>query len=274
MIIAPAIDIRGGKCVRLVQGDYDRETVFGDDPAAMAEKWAASGAEVLHLVDLDGAKSGRSDNAAAVQEILRRFDAIARAATGATDGTTESAKPVTELGGGIRDIDAAARWLDLGIDRVILGTVAVTDPQTVVKCVERFGSRIWVGIDARKGKVAVSGWTEGTDREATDLAREVEEIGAGGIIYTDIDRDGTGKGVNAEATAKLATSVRCPVFASGGVHSTEDVTRLLEASAAQRRSGGRDITGVVVGRALYDGTVTLGQLLAAAATRGDGGDVC
>ena len=262
MIVIPAIDIRGGKCVRLVQGDYDRETVFGEDPAAMAERWARSGASALHLVDLDGARSGRSDNATAVEGILERLRTVA--------AEQQRHRPiVTELGGGIRDVDAAARWLDIGIDRVILGTVAVTDPDVVTVCCERYPGRVWVGIDARAGRVAVSGWTEGTDRDVLELAAEVEGCGAGGIIYTDIDRDGTGVGVNAEATARLAGAVRCPVYASGGVHSTVDIERLTNASAAL---SGREIAGMIVGRALYDGAVTLEELMAAAT--GAAGDRC
>jgi len=255
LIVVPAIDIRAGKCVRLIQGDYDRETVFGDDPAAMAERWAGSGASALHLVDLDGARSGRSDNATAVEAIVERLRTVA-----AEQGRDRPI--VTDLGGGIRDGDAAARWLDIGIDRVILGTVAVTDPDVVTLCCERYPGRVWVGIDARAGRVAVSGWTEGTDRDVLELAAEVEGCGAGGIIYTDIDRDGTGAGVNAEATARLASAVRCPVYASGGVHSAADVERLASASAA---FPGNDIAGVIVGRALYDGAVTLEELIAVAA---------
>ena len=265
MIVVPAIDIRDGKCVRLVQGDYDRETVFGDDPAAMAVRWVRGGATTLHLVDLDGARTGRSDNAAAVEAILERLRGV------------EAQSPVvTELGGGIRDAETAARWLDLGIDRVILGTVAVTDPDVVKVSCDRFPGRVWVGIDARAGRVAVSGWTEGTDRDALELAREVEGLGASGIIYTDIDRDGTGAGVNAAATARLARAVGCPVYASGGVHSADDVRRLLSANAADSsgpadsaspagRGGAGTVAGVIVGRALYDGAVSLEELLDAAA---------
>lgn len=258
MIIVPAIDIRAGRCVRLVQGDYERETVFADDPAAMAERWAREGATHLHLVDLDGARSGRSDNAAAVTAILARLR-----------GLKDKYRVVTELGGGIRDVEAVARWLDLGIDRVILGTVAVTAPDVVQACCQRFPDRVWVGIDARQGRVAVSGWTAGTERDALDLAREVEGRGAGGIIYTDIDRDGTGAGVDAEATVRLARAVACPVYASGGVRSTDDVRRLAAAGSATAAAGqaggcGATIAGVIVGRALYDGAVSLEDLLDAA----------
>lgn len=248
MIVVPAIDIRGGRCVRLVQGDYARETVFGEEPADMARRWMREGATSLHLVDLDGAKSGRRDNEPAVRGILR--------------AVTESAsrggvRPTTQLGGGIRDLGSVEFWLGAGIDRVILGTAAVREPSLVEAAAARFPGRVWVGIDARDGKVAVDGWTKTTEREAADLAAEMQQRGAAGIIYTDIGRDGTGKGVNVEATAALADRLRIPVFASGGVHSCEDVVRL-------RAAGGKGIAGVIVGRALYDGAVMLADLLSAA----------
>ena len=248
MLIVPAIDIRGGKCVRLVQGDYARETVFSEDPAAMARRWIGEGARALHLVDLDGAKQGSVANRAAVEAIV---SAVRDAAE----------RPVlVELGGGIRDVDACGRWLDAGLDRVILGTIAVRDPDVVSAAAKRFPGRIWVGLDARDGKVAVAGWTEATVLEAVPFARDMERRGAAGIIYTDIERDGTGRGVNAEATAALARAVDIPVVASGGVASTKDVERLVA------RGSDRDhrIAGVVVGRALYDGSVTLAELLRAA----------
>lgn len=247
MLIVPAIDIRGGKCVRLVQGDYDRETVFGDEPADMARRWLAEGASALHLVDLDGARDGSSENHAAVERILQ---AVA-------SGADDQAPPVTELGGGIRDAAGARRWLEAGIDRVILGTVAVASPEIVDEVSGLFPGRVWVGIDARDGKVAVAGWTETTDTDAVELARDVERRGAAGIIYTDIARDGTGGGVNVDATAAVADAVTVPVFASGGVHSTDDVRRL-------RAVEGRGVAGVIVGRALYDGSVSLAGLLAEA----------
>lgn len=250
MIIAPAIDIRGGRCVRLFQGDYHRETVFSDDPAAMAARWVREGGRVIHLVDLDGARSGRSDNRAAVEAIVAEVARLRRE-SGLDD------EVCLELGGGIRDLDAVEHWLGSGIDRVILGTVAVTEPKIVTRAAARFPGRVWVGIDARRGKVAVSGWTEGTAVEAAVLARDAQERGAGGIIYTDIDRDGTGNGVNVEATAELAESLTIPVYASGGVSSVDDIKRLATA-------GNRCISGVVVGRALYDGVVTLADMLAAA----------
>lgn len=244
MLIVPAIDIRDGKCVRLLRGDYARETVYGDDPAAMAVRWVEQGASTLHLVDLDGARSGRSDNESAVRAILAAL------------ASRPGARVTTELGGGIRDANAVARWLEAGLDRVILGTVAVTEPDVVSRAADRFPGRVWVGIDARDGKVAVAGWEKGTETSATALARDVEGRGAAGIIYTDIERDGTRTGVNVDATARLAAAVGIPVFASGGVGSAADVDALCAA--------GSKIAGVIVGRALYDGAATLADLLAAA----------
>jgi phosphoribosylformimino-5-aminoimidazole carboxamide ribotide isomerase len=248
VIVVPAIDIRGGKCVRLVQGDYARETVFGDEPADMARRWMREGATALHLVDLDGAKSGRRDNEQAVSGILRAV---------AEHASRGGARPTTQLGGGIRDLGSVEFWLGAGVDRVILGTAAVREPSLVETAAKGFPGRVWVGIDARDGKVAVDGWTKTTAHAAADLACEMQERGAAGIVYTDIGRDGTGKGVNVEATAALADRLKIPVFASGGVHSCGDVAKL-------RAVGGKGIAGVVVGRALYDGKVALADLLAAA----------
>jgi phosphoribosylformimino-5-aminoimidazole carboxamide ribotide isomerase len=249
VLVIPAIDIRGGNCVRLVQGDYSQETVFGTEPARIARRWLVSGARALHVVDLDGAKSGTAANAAAVRGIL----AEARALRG-----SQSEPPVTvQLGGGIRDAEAAGRWLDEGIDRVILGTIAVNAPSVVSEICRRFPGRAWVGIDARGGKVAVSGWTAPTTRDAVELAREAEARGAAGVVFTDIDRDGTGRGVDVAAVAEIARALRVPVIASGGVRTVEDVRSLRELGAGV-------VSGVIVGRALYDGAVTLEALLAAA----------
>jgi len=249
VIVVPAIDIRGGKCVRLVQGDYARETIFGEEPADMARRWMSAGATALHLVDLDGAKSGRRDNESAVRGVLRAVEEDAR---------ERGSRPTTQLGGGIRDIASVELWLEAGIGRVILGTAAVREPSLVETAATRFPGRVWVGIDARDGNVAVDGWTRTTERSAFELATEMQDRGAAGIIYTDIARDGTGKGVNVEATAALADRLDIPVFASGGVHSRDDVARL-------RAVAGKGIAGVIVGRALYEGAVTLADLLAAAA---------
>jgi phosphoribosylformimino-5-aminoimidazole carboxamide ribotide isomerase len=248
MIIFPAIDIRGGKCVRLVQGDYARETVFGDRPADMARRWLEEGAAALHIVDLDGARSGSSDNRESVAEILRTVETLAAGRT---------VKPVVQLGGGIRDLDAIDSWIATGLDRVILGTAAVRDPSLVDRAAKRHPGRVWVGIDAREGQVAVSGWTETTARTVVEFAADMQTRGAGGVVYTDIGRDGTGKGVDVEGTAALVTALDIPVIASGGVHAVADVTRLCSAAPGR-------IAGVIVGRALYDGDVKLGELLAAA----------
>jgi len=246
VLIVPAIDIRDGKCVRLYKGDYARETVFGDDPSEMARRWIGEGATALHLVDLDGAKSGKSDNFRAVERILA---AVA----------DETSAPVeVDLGGGIRDDDGVSRWLDAGLHHVILGTAAVREPDLVSRCAERYPGAVWVGIDARDGSVAVSGWTEDSGMAAVDLAHDAARRGAGGIVYTDIDRDGTGEGVNVEATQRLARGLDIPVYASGGVHTIADIERLKPAESA-------GVTGVIVGRALYDGAVTLEALMAAAA---------
>jgi phosphoribosylformimino-5-aminoimidazole carboxamide ribotide isomerase len=242
MLVLPAIDVRGGKCVRLLRGDYARETVFSDDPAAMARRWLEGGASALHVVDLDGAREGRSVNAASVRAIV--------AAAAAVKGR----HVVTQLGGGIRDMDAVDHWLGLGVERVILGTVAVTNPALVTEAAARYPGRVWVGIDARAGKVAVSGWTEATALDAHELALRVKDEAAAGIVFTNIDRDGTGAGVDVEATAALARRIEIPVIASGGVRSRDDLRRLCAA-------GADGIVGVIVGRALYEGTVSLRALL-------------
>ncbi len=247
MLVLPAIDIRGGNCVRLLKGDYARETVFGDDPAAMARRWLADGARALHIVDLDGAREGVSRNREAVEAILAAVAEVA----------SEERPVVTELGGGIRDMAAVRTWLEAGLGRVILGTAAVTDPELVSAAAAEFPGRVWVGIDARDGRVAVAGWIEGTELDAVEFARDVERRGAAGIIYTDIDRDGTGAGLNVEATERLARAVNVPVVASGGVDSVDDLKRLAKVS-------GSGIDGVIVGRALYDGRVNLPELLAQA----------
>lgn len=251
MLVLPAIDLRGGRCVRLLRGDYDQETVFGDDPGAMARRWLGEGARAMHIVDLDGARDGAQANAGAVAAILAAV-ADAEQERGVAAGTI-----TTELGGGIRDLAGVRAWLDAGLGRVILGTAAVRQPELVGEAAAEFPGRVWVGIDARDGKVSVAGWREDTELEAAAFAKQVADAGAGGIVYTDIARDGTGDGVNAEATARIADVAGIPVVASGGVHSCADVERLLPLA-------GRGIAGVIVGRALYDGAVTLAELEAAA----------
>ena len=237
MILFPAIDLKNGKCVRLEQGDMGRATTFNDDPADQARTFAAQGFSHLHLVDLDGAFAGAPVNAAAVEAIL--------AATRAP----------TQLGGGIRDLQTIEAWLDKGIARVILGTIAVRDPVLVKQACAAFPGRVSVGIDARAGRVAVEGWAEESDLEAVDLARRFEDAGVASIIYTDIDRDGLLKGVNIEATAHLAESISIPVVASGGLAGIEDVVGLQKLEHT-------GIIGAISGRALYDGRLDAAQVLA------------
>jgi len=236
MLIIPAIDIRGGKCVRLFQGDYRKETVYGEDPGAMAEKWVSQGARFLHLIDLDGAREGVPQNRITIQAIARK-----------------SPVPV-EVGGGIRVLSTVEDYLSSGIDRVILGTAAYADPDFLKECCDRWPGRIAVDIAAKAGKAAVSGWTEATRISAADLARKCEELGASVIIYTDIERDGTQVGVNLRDTREVARSLKVPVIASGGVSSLEDIQALLPLE----KDG---VKGVIVGRALYAGTLNLSDAI-------------
>ncbi|HZD25587.1 MAG TPA: 1-(5-phosphoribosyl)-5-[(5-phosphoribosylamino)methylideneamino]imidazole-4-carboxamide isomerase [Alphaproteobacteria bacterium] len=237
MNLYPAIDLKDGRCVRLLRGDMDRATVFNDDPAAQARAFAAAGCTHLHVVDLNGAIEGHPVNAGAVEAILGAVDLR------------------VQLGGGIRDQATAERWLERGLARVILGTLALRQPALVRDLCRRHPGRIAVGIDARGGRVAVEGWVEQSEIEALDLARRFEDAGAAAIIYTDIDRDGAMQGHNVEATAALATALATPVIASGGVTSLAD----LRALKAVADSG---IEGVIVGRALYDGAIRLEDALA------------
>lgn len=236
MILFPAIDLKDGVCVRLLRGDMDQSTVFNDDPSAQARAFAEAGFAWLHVVDLNGAVEGRPVNAGAVAAIL--------AAIGI---------PV-QLGGGIRDLDAVARWLDAGINRVILGTVALSDPDLVVEACGRWPGQVCVGIDARDGLVAVEGWTRTSGVAAVDLARRFEDCGVAAIIYTDIERDGAMTGPNVAATATLAREITVPVIASGGVSSHEDLEQLKVEEAT-------GIAGVICGRALYDGRIDPGRAL-------------
>jgi len=228
MILFPAIDLKGGHVVRLLRGEADAATVYGDDPAAQARQWQALGFAWLHLVDLDGAFSGKPANAEAVEEILQSVDL-----------------PV-QLGGGIRSMAAIERWLALGVRRVILGTVAVKDPALVIAACKAFPGRIVVGVDAKGGMVAVEGWAETSSLTAVDLARRFADAGVAALLYTDVGRDGTLEGADLEGTKALADRVTIPVIASGGVGGLADI----EALAALKHPG---IEGVVVGRALYDG---------------------
>ncbi len=230
MILYPAIDLKEGACVRLRQGDMGRATVFGTDPAAQARAFAAAGFAWIHVVDLDGAVSGRAANTDAVRAIL-----------GAV------ALPI-QLGGGIRDLAAIESWLAAGVRRVVLGTAAVDDPDLVRAAARRHPGRIVVGIDARDGQVAVEGWARAARVSALELALGFEAAGAAAIVYTDIERDGMLAGPNIEATAALAAALTTPVIASGGVSSLDDLAA-LEAVA------GTGIEGAIIGRALYDGSI-------------------
>ncbi|TYZ24788.1 1-(5-phosphoribosyl)-5-[(5-phosphoribosylamino)methylideneamino]imidazole-4-carboxamide isomerase [Selenomonas ruminis] len=240
MLIFPAIDIRGGKCVRLFKGDFAQETVFSDKPAEMAKKWEEQGAQFLHLVDLDGALAGKSCNLETVKDILAAVTI-----------------PV-ELGGGIRTLENIDEVLALGVRRVILGSVAVRNPELVKEACAKYGDRIVVGIDAKDGIVAVDGWGVSGDVEVTALAKEMKKAGVKTIIYTDISRDGTLEGVNVEATAKLARESGVNIVASGGVKSTADI----EALKPYERDG---IEGVIVGKSIYMGTLDLQQAIEIAA---------
>ncbi len=237
MILFPAIDLKDGQCVRLKLGDMEQVTVFNDDPAAQAIAFENAGFEWLHLVDLNGAFEGRPVNAGAVEAILDAVDIPA------------------QLGGGIRDMRTIEGWLERGIRRVILGTVAVRDPDLVRQACRAFPGQVAIGIDARGGRVAVEGWAETSELTAIDLARRFEDAGAAAIIYTDIDRDGVLKGLNIPATLELARAVSIPVIASGGLASMDDIRRLLEPDCAI-------LEGAISGRALYDGRIDWQEALA------------
>ena len=236
MILYPAIDLKDGNCVRLVRGDMDAATVFNDDPAAQARAFQDAGCQWIHLVDLNGAFAGEPVNGAAVEAILGAISVPA------------------QLGGGIRDMATIEAWLDRGLSRVILGTVAVRDPDLVRSAARAYPGKVAVGIDARGGMVAVEGWAETTDISALDLARKFEDAGVTAIIYTDIDRDGAMQGPNVEATAALANAVSIPVIASGGVSSMHDLKALKDCGAP--------LDGVISGRALYDGRIDVASAVA------------
>ena len=240
MILFPAIDLKGGACVRLLRGDMASATVFNDDPAAQARLFAAMGFSWLHVVDLDGAFAARSVNGEAVRAIRRAVDVK------------------IQLGGGIRDRGAIDHWLDLGIDRVVLGTAALRQPELVRRAATDYPGRIIVGIDARGGRVAVEGWAETTDIAAIDLARRFADAGVAALVYTDIARDGALTGIDAEAIAAFARAAGLPVIASGGIASLADIAAL----AARAADG---IAGAICGRALYDGRLDARAALEAAA---------
>jgi phosphoribosylformimino-5-aminoimidazole carboxamide ribotide isomerase len=234
MILFPAIDLKGGKCVRLLRGEMSAATTFNEDPADQARKFEAAGCRWIHVVDLDGAFAGAPVNAPAVRAILA------------------AVKVPVQLGGGIRDAAGIAAWLDAGVARVILGTIALRDPDLVKRACRDWPNRIVVGIDARDGRVAVEGWAETSDVLAVDLAKKFADAGVAAIVYTDIERDGAMGGPNVEATASLAKACGIPVIASGGVSSLGDL-RALKAHAAD------GVVGVISGRALYDGRIDLGS---------------
>jgi phosphoribosylformimino-5-aminoimidazole carboxamide ribotide isomerase len=233
MRVIPAIDLRGGLCVRLRQGDYSQETVFGDDPAEMAARFEAEGAASIHLVDLDGAKTGRPVNITSVQRIMARI------------------KIPCQLGGGVRDQDTIAAWLRAGVDRVIVGTQALRDPDWFRTMTLTYPHRLILGLDARAGKVAAEGWLETSTVDASALARQFDDSPLAAIVYTDIARDGMLEGPNLEATRELAQSVKAPVIASGGVGSLDDLDLLAALP----------IAGCIVGRALYEGRFTLKEAI-------------
>jgi phosphoribosylformimino-5-aminoimidazole carboxamide ribotide isomerase len=237
MIVIPAIDLKNGQCVRLEQGLMEKDTVYSDDPAAMARHWQDEGGELLHLVDLDGAFAGVPKNRAAIQAIVAAVDIP------------------TELGGGIRDLETIEAYLGLGIDRVILGTVAKENPVLVAEACRRFPGRIVVGIDAKDGLVAVRGWAELTAKKAVDLAKEMEGLGVTDIIYTDIARDGMMQGPNLAATEALARAISIPVIASGGVSSLDDIRNLLQIETS-------GVAGVITGKAIYNGSLNLRDAVA------------
>jgi phosphoribosylformimino-5-aminoimidazole carboxamide ribotide isomerase len=238
MEVIPAIDLLEGKCVRLYQGDYQRSQVFNDNPVEVAQNWVEQGATRLHLVDLDGAKQGKSVNLSVIEAIIKAV-----------------AIPV-QVGGGLRDRNSVSRLLDLGVQRAILGTVAVEQPELVTQLAQEFPGQIVVGIDARNGKVATRGWLETSEVAATELAQTMAQQGAAAIIYTDIYRDGTLSGPNLRALRELANAIDIPVIASGGVSSLTDLLSLLALESL-------GVTGAIVGRAIYTGDVNLKEAVQA-----------
>ena len=237
MIFFPAIDLKAGQCVRLVHGDMEQATVFNDNPAAQARAFANAGCTWLHMVDLDGAFAGKPENADAVSAVLDAVDVK------------------VQLGGGIRDMKTIENWLARGLARVILGTVAVRDPDLVVDACKAFPGQVALGIDARDGFVAVQGWAEATELRTEELAKRFEDAGAAAIVHTDIDRDGAMQGPNIEATCELAEAVSTPVILSGGVSSMDDLRRARDIAAGR-------LAGVISGRAVYDGRVDVADAVA------------
>ncbi len=241
MIIIPAIDLKDGRCVRLQQGDMAAETIYSEDPVAMAKHWVAQGATRLHLVDLDGARAGKPKNEALIRKIV----------------TAVGPNVPVQLGGGIRDMDTIERYLDHGVGYIIIGTAAVKNPGLLHDAASAFSGHIIVGLDARAGKVAVEGWSKMTGHDVIDLAKKFADMGVEAIIYTDIGRDGMLSGVNLDATRKLAQSISVPVFASGGISSLDDIRDVCNLEPD-------GVTGVITGRAIYQGTLDFKQAIAVA----------
>jgi phosphoribosylformimino-5-aminoimidazole carboxamide ribotide isomerase len=236
MEVIPAIDIRGGRCVRLEQGDYARETIFDDDPIAVAYRWSAEGASRIHVVDLDGAREGRQVNLDLVRRIVQSVDCK------------------VQTGGGIRDLDTLRATLDAGLNRVVLGTAAVKDPGLLREAVAVAGERLVVSVDAREGKVSIQGWTEATTLDARSLIDQLAGAGVERVVYTDILRDGVRKGPNFDMYERLTSNTSIAVIAAGGITTTEDVHHLADCG----------VEGAIIGRALYEGTIILREALAAA----------
>lgn len=233
MIIFPAIDILEGKCVRLIQGDYNQERVYGDSPVAMAKEWEAKGAEFIHIVDLNGAKTGESVNKAIIEEIA------------------QTVKVPIQVGGGIRSIEVIKNYIEAGVARVIIGTAAIQDPDFLKEAVTTYGDKIAVSLDARNGYVATDGWTDTSDVKALDLVKDLEALGVKTIVYTDIAKDGMLQGPNLAEQEAIHKATSIDVIASGGVTTKEDVKNLQKL----------DLYGAIVGKALYDGKITLEELL-------------
>jgi len=240
VILYPAIDLKNGECVRVIRGDLDQATVFNADPAAQARAWADAGFHWIHVVDLNGAVEGKAANAPAVEAILGAVSV-----------------PV-QLGGGIRSLPDIERWIEAGVSRVILGTVAVREPQVVREAARMWPEQIAVSVDVRGGKVAVQGWTEDSDLDAITVARRFEDVGVGALIITDIDRDGTTMGFNVDVFGAIADAVAIPVIAAGGLASVDDILKV-------KARKGRPIAGAVLGRALYNGDIVPAEALKAAA---------
>lgn len=235
MLLIPAIDLKNGQCVRLRQGDMNDDTVFSDDPVAMAGRWVEAGTRRLHIVDLNGAFAGKPQNADVIKQIASAYPDVE-----------------IQIGGGIRDEETIVAYLDAGVHYVIIGTKAVTDPHFINEVCVEFPNRIIVGLDAKDGKVAVDGWSKVSRHDVIDMAQRFEDDGVEAIVYTDISRDGMMQGVNIDATVKLARSIRIPVIASGGITTMDDIKALNEVAD-------EGIIGAIVGRAIYEGTVDLAE---------------